>query len=122
MNSNYVRETAKAEARKSIQAARQEARWAEYELATTLCLNCYGLGHRRTQCRQQGIIACSHCFVLNRFTQSCNCRQKEDTHAITPGQVFRLAGDKKNRCSTLMSKCFLKPLKRKFQLAKLTVL
>lgn len=79
--------------RNEVKAAIREKRWVEYDLATTLCLNCYGLGHRRGGCPEVGIIACSHCFIVNRFTKSCNCR-KENTLSINPPpQVFRLAGD-----------------------------
>lgn len=73
-------------------AARKERLRTEFELATTLCLNCYGLGHRRETCLDQGIIACSRCFLLNRFTKSCKCDQTDDKMSPT-GQVFRMAGD-----------------------------
>lgn len=64
---------------------------ANYENVTSLCFNCYTCGHKRKDCKKDGIIACSHCFTLNRFTITCNCRKENNTEFI--GQVFRLAGD-----------------------------
>lgn len=37
-----------------------------------------------------------HCFVLNQFTNSCDCRQKNDDRINPPPRVFRLAGDPDN--------------------------
>lgn len=73
-------------------AERREKLWREYDIATTVCLNCYGMGHRRP-CSAPGIIACSKCFTLNRFTKSCNCYREGEQRIQTTGQVYRMAGD-----------------------------
>lgn len=66
--SQYVQRVAKQAIRKAdrreqvhnqIRAARRERLWAEYDVATTLCLNCNGIGHLRGRCVERGIIDCS---------------------------------------------------------------
>lgn len=42
-----------------------------------LCLNCYHTGHHRQSCPNQGIIACSICFLANVFTKGCNCKNPQ---------------------------------------------
>lgn len=78
--------------REKERAERRDELWLEYELASLLCLHCYGLGHRRP-CSEPGILACSRCFTLNRFTVSCNCRNKHEQFVKPPGQLYRMAGD-----------------------------
>lgn len=80
------------EIRDREKAERREALWQIYDVASTVCLNCYGMGHRRP-CSEPGIIACSKCFVVNHFTISCNCYREENERIKPTCQVYRMAGD-----------------------------
>lgn len=53
-----------------------------------LCLNCYRTGHHRFACKNQGIIACSICFLSNVFTQRCNHQKPQNQNPI-PRQTLR---------------------------------
>lgn len=56
-----------------------------------LCLNCYRTGHcRNDPCPNPGIVACSQCFLVNVFTQRCNCQNPQKPR---PLQTLRLVGE-----------------------------
>lgn len=55
-----------------------------------LCLNCYRTGHHRYACPNQGIIACSICFMSNVFTKNCNCKNPQKPR---PRQTLRFVKD-----------------------------
>lgn len=93
-----IRAAREAEKEK-LKSIREESRierlnrlWTKYEHATLLCLNCYDFGHRRP-CYEPGIIACSKCYTLNRFTNGCNCTVPNPFSINPSGQVYRMAGD-----------------------------